>query len=54
MDLFDVFILVNVGVIALLFAFVAVLDWRDSRGNQQPDAQVIQHPQTDRRVNPAA
>jgi hypothetical protein len=56
MDLLDVVILVSMGVLAVVFAGVAVLEWRDSRQRepQGAGAQVIQHPQSDRRVNPAA
>ena len=59
MDLFDGAVLVLMSGLAVFFASVAVLEWRDSRlsrrsSNQRPDAQVIQHRRSDRKVNPAA
>lgn len=59
MDVFDVTILATMAVLAVFFAFVAIVEWRDGRAvrermNQRADAHVIQHPQSDRRVNPAA
>ena len=56
MDLFDVAILASMGGLAVFFACIAVLEWRDERRSrsQPADAQVIQHPKSDRRVNPAA
>ena len=53
MDLFDVLVLTAMGTLAAFFLLVAVWEWRDKR-DHQADAQVIQHPSTDRRVNPAA
>jgi hypothetical protein len=59
MDVFDVTILASMGVLVVFFASVAMLDWWDARAerrrlDQRADAQVIQHPHSDRRVNPAA
>jgi hypothetical protein len=59
MDVFDVMILASMGVLVVIFACVAVLEWWDARAehgraDQRADAQVIQHPQNDRRINPAA
>ena len=53
MDLFDVVVLTAMGTLAAFFLLVAVWEWRDKR-EHQADAQVIQHPSADRRVNPAA
>lgn len=57
MDLFDVAVLVSLGVLVVFFAGLAVLEWRDARqarSRQSVDAQVIQHPRSDRSVKPAA
>jgi hypothetical protein len=59
MDVLDVAILVSMGMLVVFFVGVAVLEWRDARSARrsldgQPDAQVIQHARSDRRVNPAA
>lgn len=57
MDVFDVAVLVSMGLLAVFFASIAVWDWRDERDarrGQRADAQVIQYPQSDRRANPAA
>ncbi|MGA9101873.1 hypothetical protein [Aeromicrobium sp.] len=57
MDLFDVVMMVSMSVLAVFFAGVAVSEWRETRlahKGQQVDAQVIQHPRSEQRVNPAA
>lgn len=59
MDVMDVAISVSMGMLVVFFAGVAVVEWRDARSvrrrlDGQPDAQVIQHTRSDRRVNPAA
>lgn len=54
MDLFDAFILVNMGLLALLFAIVAVLNMRDEARSGRADAHVIRHPGSERRTNRAA
>jgi len=57
MDLFDVAILVPIGLLAVFFATVAVMEWQDTRvarDEKRGDAQVIQHARSDRSVNPAA
>jgi hypothetical protein len=55
MDALDVVILASMVVLAGFFASVAAMEWRDgrSRANQRPDAQIIQHPQRDRRASAA-
>ena len=57
MDLLDVAILASMGMLTMFFSWVAVAEWwdaREARGDQQADAQVIQHPRSDQRINPAA
>ena len=57
MDLFDVVMMISMSVLAVFFAGVAVSEWRETRlahKGQQVDAQVIQHPRSEQRVNPAA
>ena len=57
MDLLDVAILASMGMLTVFFAWVAVAEWwdaREAREDQQADAQVIQHPRSDRRINQAA
>ena len=57
MDLVDVAILASMGMLTMFFAWVAVAEWwdaREAREDQQADAQVIQHPRSDRRINQAA
>lgn len=59
MGVLDGVILASMGVLVVFFASVAVMDWLDARaearrGDQRPDAQVIQHPQNSTKVNTAA
>jgi hypothetical protein len=57
MDVVDVAILVTMGMLTVFFAWVAVMEWweaRQARGDQGADAQVIQHPRSDRRIDSAA
>lgn len=59
MDVMDGVILASMGILVVFFASVAVMEWWDARAearhaNQRPDAQVIQHPQSGKKVNPAA
>ncbi len=55
MDVMDVVILASMSVLVVFFAGVLVMDWWDARHeDQRADAQVIQHRQSDRRINPAA
>ena len=58
MDIFDVMIMASLGVLVVIFASVAMLESWDARAKRhadpRADAQVIQHPQSDRRVNRAA
>ena len=59
MDVLDGVILASMGMLAVFFASVAVMEWWDARSegrraDQRPDAQVLQHTQRDKRVNPAA
>jgi hypothetical protein len=57
MDVFDLAILASMVVLAVLFASFAVVEWRaarEARGDKRVDAQVIQHPRSDRTVNRAA
>lgn len=57
MNVVDLAILVSMGALAVFFAWVTIVEWRDrlaARGDKQADAQVIQHPRSDRRVDPAA
>ena len=51
MDVMDVVILASMGALVVFFASVAVMDWMDGsrHEDQRADAQVIQHPQGDRR-----
>ena len=58
MDVMDGVILASMVVLVLFFASVAVLEWWDGRKergslDQRADAQVIQHPQSDRRTSAA-
>ena len=55
MDVFDVAILASMVVLAAFFASIALVEWRDARrrANQLPDAQIIQHPQRERRASAA-
>jgi hypothetical protein len=56
MDLVDVAILASMGMLTVFFGYVAIVEWWDARESrsQQADAEVIQHPRSDRRINPAA
>ncbi|MGH3474382.1 MAG: hypothetical protein ACRDOT_05640 [Aeromicrobium sp.] len=57
MNLLDVAILASMVMLTVFFAWVVVAEWwdaREARGDQQADAQVIQHPRSDQRINPAA
>jgi hypothetical protein len=54
MDVVDVAILASMCVLAVFFAYVAVVEWWEARESQQPDAQVIQHPRSDRKFHSAA
>jgi hypothetical protein len=59
MDVLDVVILASMGVVALLFACYAVWEWWDTQAErerlaQRPDAQVIQHRQSDSKMSSAA
>jgi hypothetical protein len=59
MDVMDGVILASMGILVVFFASVAVMEWWDARAegrrlDQRPDAQVIQHRQSDKKVNPAA
>ena len=57
MDVFDVAVLGSMVVLAVFFASVALFEWRDAREarrDQQADAEVIQHPRSRQRANPAA
>ncbi len=59
MGVLDGVILASMGVLAVFFASVAVMEWWDTRAearraDQRPDAQVIQHPHHGTKVNPAA
>ncbi len=57
MDVVDVAILASMGVLTVFFAWVAVTEWWESRqvrGDLGADAQVIQHPRSDRRIDSAA
>jgi hypothetical protein len=58
MDVLDAMLLASMGMLAVFFASVAMLEWWDaraaSRSDQRADAQVIQHRQSDRRINSAA
>jgi hypothetical protein len=59
MDVLDVMILTSMGVLAVFFVSVAVLESWDARAkrglsDQRADAKIIQHPQSDRRIFPAA
>jgi hypothetical protein len=56
MDVVDVAVLASIGMLSVFFAWVAVMEWwdaREARGGQQ-DAQVIQHPRSDRQIDSAA
>lgn len=57
MDVVDVAILASTGMLTMFFAWVAVMEWweaRQARDDQGADAQVIQHPRNDRRIDSAA
>jgi hypothetical protein len=57
MNVVDVAILASTGMLTAFFAWVAVMEWWESRqasGDQRADAQVIQHPRSDRRIDTAA
>lgn len=57
MNVVDVAILASTGMLTVFFAWVAVMEWwvsRRARGDQGADAQVIQHPRSDRRIDSAA
>lgn len=57
MDVVDVAILASTGMLTIFFAWVAVMEWweaRQARDDQGADAQVIQHPRNDRRIDSAA
>jgi hypothetical protein len=57
MDVVDVAVLASIGMLSVFFAWVAAMEWwesRQARGDQRADAQVIQHPRSDRRIDSAA
>jgi hypothetical protein len=59
MDVMDGVILASMGILVVFFASIAVMEWWDARAearraDQRPDAQVIQHPHSSKKVNPAA
>ena len=59
MDVMDGVILASMGILVVFFTSVAVMEWWDARSearraDQRPDAQVFQHPQSAKKVNPAA
>lgn len=57
MDVVDVAVLASIGMLTVFFAWVAVTEWwesRQARGDQGADAQVIQHPRSDRKIDSAA
>jgi hypothetical protein len=59
MDVMDGVILASMGTLMVFFASVAMMEWWDARAEarragQKPDAQVFQHPQNSKKVNPAA
>lgn len=56
MNAIDVAMLVSMAALVVFFASVVIVEWRDARAarGQQTDAQVIQHPRSDRRVDSAA
>ena len=59
MDVMDGVILASMGILVVFFASVAVMEWWEARAearraDQRPDAQVIQHPHSSKKVNPAA
>ena len=58
MDVLDVMILASMVALVAFFAGVAIVEWRDARAERErlskrADAQVIQHPQRDRRASAA-
>jgi hypothetical protein len=54
MDILDLMILAPMSVLVVFFASVAVLEWWEPRTERRPDAQVIQHPHSDRKISSAA
>ena len=52
MTVVDVALLASMVLLAVFFAWVAVVEWREDR--QRPHAQVIQHPRSDRKIDSAA
>ena len=57
MDVVDVAVLASIGMLSVFFAWVAATEWwdaRQARADQGADAQVIQHPRSDRRIDSAA
>ena len=56
MNAIDVAFLLSMAALVVFFASIVVVEWRDARAarGQQPDAQVIQHPRSARRVDSAA
>ena len=57
MDVVDVAVLASIGMLSVFFAWVAVMEWweaRQARADQGADAQVIQHPRSDRKIDSAA
>ena len=58
MDVLDVVLVASMGVLAVFFASVAVLEWWDARAersDERADAEVIQHPRSDNsRISSAA
>ena len=57
MDVIDVAVLASIGMLTVFFAWVAVMEWwesRQARGDRGADAQVIQHPRSDRKIDSAA
>lgn len=56
MDVVDVAVLASIGMLSVFFTWVAIVEWwdaREARGSQQ-DAQVIQHPRSNRKIDSAA
>ena len=58
MDVLDLMILASMSMLIVFFASVALVEWWNARAahgsGEQADAQVIQHPRSDSRINPAA
>lgn len=54
MTVIDVALLASMGALTVFFAWVCVVEWREARGDQRADAQVIQHPRSARKIDSAA